>query len=114
MGRGEALGDAARVQEEECAKAAADMATARAPAQTLLCTMSGEELIDIYRRWIEKGELTVVPDYKPEGVDPAREYRLAMPPHLVWKMKDRRRNLRDVEAGPEWRQEDLWAEVFGK
>ena len=93
----------------------ADMATAGSPSQTLLCTMSGEELIDIYKRWVEKGEMTVVPHYKPEAIDPKRDYRVAMPPWLCGDLASgRKKNLRDVEAGPEWRQEDLWKEIFGE
>ena len=30
-----------------------------------------------------------------------------------WKLAEREKNLRDVEAGPEWRAEALWMEVFG-
>ena len=93
---------------------AVDMATSHTPGQTLLATMTGQEIIDIYEKWVTKNEVTVVPAYSPKEIDPKRVYRVAMPPSLTWKMKNRGRNLSNVEAGPEWRAEDLRAEVFGE
>jgi hypothetical protein len=74
--------------------------------------MTGEELVDIHGRWLSKGELLTVPDYTPDQVDPKRTYRVAMPPWLCGHFaRGWERNLRAVEAGRPWRQEDLWRGV---
>lgn len=90
----------------------ADMATARAPAQILLGSLSGQELIEIHQRWITDGQMISVPSFAPGEIDPERTYRIAIPPSLCWELMGRQKNLRDVEAGPQWRQEDLWKEIF--
>ncbi len=95
--------------------ALADQATARTPGQTLLCRMSGQELAEIHRRWAASNEVVVVPSIDLEGVDTSRVYRVAMQPDLCGMLaRGWKRNLRNVEAGPEWRQEGLWAEIFGE
>jgi hypothetical protein len=92
----------------------ADMATARTGGDTLVCTMTGEELADVHERWLTNDELLVTPELEPGKLDPNREYRIAMPMWMcsrfnrAWK-----RLLRNVEAGPRWSQEDVWREVFG-
>lgn len=93
----------------------ADFATDRTPEPTLLCTLSGGELKDLYEKWIAKGELAVFPPYPPEGTDLMRDYRVAMSPGLSGMLgSGRKKNLRDVKAGPAWRQEDLWEELLGE
>ena len=37
--------------------------------------------------------------------------RVAISPDFCWLLKGRKKNLRDVEAGPDWRVEDLLADV---
>ena len=92
----------------------ADMASARAPAQTLLGSLSGGELIEIHQRWMADGQMISMPSFAPDEIDPERTYRIAISPSLCWELMSRQKNLRDVEAGPEWRQEDLWKEIFGE
>jgi len=92
----------------------ADMAVERTPAQTLIGSVTGQELIEIHERWVVKDELTVVPAYEPDDIVPERIYRIVLPPDLCWQLAQRERSLRDVEAGPEWPIEALWMEVFGQ
>ena len=92
----------------------ADMATARTPSPLLVGSMSGAELVDIYHRWVTKGEICVVPVYKPADVEAQRSYRVALHPDVSHQLSGRERNLRDVEAGPFLRAEDLWEELFGR
>jgi len=75
--------------------------------------MSGAELIELDEKRISKGRLTVLPAFPAEGVDPKRRYRIVTPPYMIWTLRGRGRNLTDVEAGPTWRQEEWWPEIFG-
>jgi hypothetical protein len=52
------------------------------------------------------------PIFEPDDIDPQKLYRIAIPPELCWELMGRHRNLRDVQAGPEWRAADLWDEIF--
>jgi hypothetical protein len=91
----------------------ADMATVGTPGRTLLCSMTGEELGEIHEGWTSNGELLAEPAYAVDDLDPQRTYRIVMSPWLCGHITGRwKKNLRDVEAGPDWRQEDLWEEVF--
>ena len=91
----------------------ADMAVSNTSSQTLIGSLTGEELIEIHKGWVVKDELTVVPAYEPKDIDPKRIYRIAMPPDLCNRLAERERSLRNVQAGPEWRPEALWVEMFG-
>ena len=91
----------------------ADMACYRTPGQSLLCTMTGKELVQIQQQWLSKGELLVQPVYKAKDIDLERDYKIVMPPWLCgYFARVRRRNLDNVEAGPVWRQQDLWREIM--
>jgi len=92
----------------------ADLATARTPGQTLTGRLSGAELIEIHEKWIAKDEIMAAPAFEPKDIAPDRLYSVALPPDLCWRLQGRERNLRDVQAGPEWRAEDLWAEVMAQ
>jgi hypothetical protein len=91
----------------------ADAACASGDRAVLLCRVSGEELIDIHQRWVSKEEITSVPQYGPTDIDPKRDYRVAMPLDLCGLLSSRGQNLRAVEAGPDLRAADVWAEIFG-
>ena len=88
----------------------ADAAFDIVPRQILIGGVTGEELREIHEKWIAKEEIAVVPSFDPKTVDPTRVYRLAMEPRMAGKLKDRQKNLRDVEAGPAWRPQELWIE----
>lgn len=90
----------------------ADMAVARTPGQILVASVSGEELIDIHRRWVADEGICVEPVYAPGDIDPQRIYRIAMHPDVCHQLAGREKTLSDVVAGPDWRAEDLWAEIF--
>jgi len=92
--------------------ALADAATASRCEPTLVCTMTGAELRELHEKWISKNELMALPDYQPEDVEAERSYRVVISPHLTWKPMQLRRNLRNVEAGPEYRPETVWQQIF--
>jgi hypothetical protein len=92
----------------------ADLAVWAAPAQTHVGSLTGEELIEVHRRWLARREIEVFPAVDPGTLDPKRVYRIAMTPSLSYGLRERERNLTGVEAGPEVRVEEVLAEVFGR
>ena len=90
----------------------ADVAIERTPRQTLLAKMTGEELIEVYEKWPSEDEICVFPPYDANDIDPQRDYDVVMPPHFCGRLSGRQKNLRDVQAGPDWDVAELWAEVF--
>lgn len=90
----------------------ADMAISGSPGQIMLGSLSGQELIEIHQKWIAEGNMGTVPEFKPDDIDPECIYRIAISPGLCWDLMERHKNLRDVQAGPQWRARDLWDEVF--
>ena len=90
----------------------ADIVIQRSPRQTLIGSLSGAELIEIYQKWIARNELVAHPAYEPKDIDRGRIYRIVIPPSLLMKLKHRHKNFRDVQAGPQWQPADLWAELF--
>ena len=92
----------------------ADMAVGETAGKTLLATMTGEELRQLHEKFLKAEILMVWPEYDPGKIDAERTFRVAMSPGMTWIASKRKKNLSNVEAGPRWRQEDLWAEVFGK
>lgn len=82
------------------------------PQQVLVAEMTGEELLDVHRRWVSRGQLTASPDYAPEDIDAQRVYRVALSPALCWTLKNRQKNLTNVTAGPDWLPADLWQSVL--
>lgn len=88
----------------------ADAAIDIVPNQILIGGVTGEELLEIYEKWVTKEEIVFVPSFDPKTLDAKRIYRLAMDPRLAGKLKDRQKNLRDVEAGPDWNPQELWNE----
>ena len=86
----------------------ADLAVGAKFEPSLLCEMTGAELIDIHDRWLKKGAVLVVPSYNPADIDAEGVYRIAMTPWLSWQMARRHKNLRNVRAGPRWRVADAW------
>ncbi|NQU11542.1 prolyl oligopeptidase family serine peptidase [bacterium] len=92
----------------------ADLAIERRPQPILVGRVTGEELIEIHAKSLSTDKLLALPAVQPKDIDPTRLYTVAMPPHVAWELKTRQQNLRDVAAGPEWRPEDVWREVFGQ
>lgn len=92
----------------------ADMATTHSQEQTLLCRMTGEELLDIRKKWSTDDDLLVFPALSTNTIAPDRNYRVVLPPDLTWQLAQRKNNLHDVEAGPAWSPSILWPSVFEK
>ena len=90
----------------------ADMAVGRSQGRTLVATMTGEELREMHEKFLKPERLMVWPKYDPGKIDAARTFRVAMHPWTTGIARDRKKNLSNVEAGPEWRPQELWAEVF--
>jgi hypothetical protein len=90
----------------------ADVAVAQSPGQMIVARLSGEELLDIHRRWLVDGQMLAHPSVLPGQVAPERLYRVAVRYDLCRWLAERERALQDVEAGPAWPQEAFWQEVF--
>lgn len=83
--------------------------------QTLVATVSGADLRQIYRRFVARGSVIAQPQIDPDDIDEKAMYRLAMPPSLTGPLASpRQKNLTNVEAGPDWRQNDLWNALLGR
>lgn len=92
----------------------ADLAIAVSPSRTLLCTMTGEELLEIQEKWMGEENLTVQPDLASLAIQRRRNYRVAMPPELSVPLGYlRKRELSNVKAGPDVPAKDFLVEVFG-
>ena len=90
----------------------ADVAIESAPRQVLLAKMTGDELVDVYEKWPSEDDVVVFPGYDANGIDLQRDYDVALPPSFCWKLTARQKNLRNVQAGPDWDVAELWEEVF--
>jgi len=93
----------------------ADMAVERTPGKTVLCSLSGRDVVAFYDRATEEHGVAVWPPLDREKIEPGRTYRVAMDPRTSRHLPEKPTGeLHDIKAGPEWRQEDLWKEVFGE
>jgi hypothetical protein len=92
----------------------ADLAVWTTPSQTLLGSVTGQELMDIHTRWLEKHDIEVFPAVDPAQVDPHRTYRIALTPSLCFRLSGREKNLVDPAAGPDIAAQEVVAEVFGR
>jgi len=90
----------------------ADLAVLVEPEEVLCGSVTGQELLEIQEKCVAKGKIEVLPAIEPKAINPNQSYRLALPPSLSWALKVREKNLRDMEAGPEIREQDILAEVF--
>ena len=77
----------------------ADFACQHSSFETMVGSVPGNELRDIYRRWIATEEIISYPPVKTASIDPARTYSLCVPMDLVAKLGNRRKVLRDVQFG---------------
>ena len=92
----------------------ADLSVSRAPMETLVAGMTGEELLEVQKRWGETGEVFAQPAIEPDKIEPQRLYRVVLPPSLSWRLQGRQRNLLNPEAGPDCRTEDVRHGIFGQ
>ena len=92
----------------------ADFRTQHRICETTLGTVTGAELKEIWTRWGQKQELLSVPEIVPDTLDDEAEYRLHIPMDLYIKLGQRKKNLGDPQAGPEFTAEELSRRVFGQ
>jgi len=92
----------------------ADMSTWRSPQQMLIGGVSGRLLTKIYEKLVVNNKATMYPSFEPSELDSDNIYRLAMPPTFTQAIVRFQQTLSNTEAGPDWRAEELWEEVFKK
>ena len=90
----------------------ADLCTEQRDGEIMIGEVSGDELINIYNRWVKKNDISVEPPYSPENIVKAKTYSIAIPPSLSWKLKKRLKNLKNTRAGRALKIQDFWKEVL--
>ena len=90
----------------------ADYRTQHRIAETILGSVTGAELKEIWTRWGQKQELLSVPEIPLETLVDESEYRLHIPSDLYIKLGQRKRNLANPKAGPSFTAEELIPPVF--
>ena len=78
----------------------ADYAVRRRETETLTGSLPGDQLQDIYRRWIGPRELITWPELSMDDIDPEGRYRIVIPMDMVPKLGIRRKVLESVSPGP--------------
>lgn len=79
----------------------ADYAVRRRETETMTGQLPGDELLDIFDRWIATRELITWPEFRRSDIDAKRVYRIAIPMDLVPKLGIRRKTLSAVAVGPD-------------
>ncbi|MHC4879799.1 MAG: hypothetical protein ACYTGL_25380, partial [Planctomycetota bacterium] len=79
----------------------ADYAVRRRETETMTGELPGDELLDIFDRWIAARELISWPEFRRSDIDGGRRYRIAIPMDLVPKLGIRRKTLSAVAPGPD-------------
>jgi len=93
----------------------ADMAVESTPGKTVLCSLSGRDVFAFYDRVTEEHGVAVWPPLDRKKIEPGRIYRVAMDSRTSRHLPEKPiGELHNIKAGPGWRQEDLWREVFGE
>lgn len=87
-----------RYDPKACTKA--DLAIERRQVETMLGSVTGAELKQIWNRWGLKQELQAVPEVESSNLNDEQSYRLIVPMDLYIKLGQRRRNLSAPNSGP--------------
>lgn len=90
----------------------ADYSIRRRETETMTAVLSGEELQDIFDRWITKREIVMWPAIFKDIVKSNRRYRIVIPMDLVPKLGLRRKVLSDVAVGTNLLPDMVVKEVF--
>ena len=90
----------------------ADFRTQHRVCETMLGTVSGAELKDIWDRWGRNRELISRPKISFDLIDKSKQYSLHIPMDLYIKLGRRKKNLLKPKPGPEFAAEDLIPIVF--
>ena len=91
----------------------ADLTIERRQVETILGSVSGAELKQIWLRWGTKRGLIALPDLKLGELDDEMSYQLNIPIDLYIKLGQRRKNLGSPVPGPTVATEAVVAEMFG-
>ena len=92
----------------------ADFRTQHRICETMLGSVTGADLREIWTRWGQQQELLSVPEISLDILDDESEYRLHMPMDLYIKLGQRKQNLGDPKPGPSFAAEELIPGVFGR
>ncbi len=79
----------------------ADYAVRRRETETMTGELPGDELLDIFDRWIKTRELITSPELRRDDIERERQYRIAIPMDLIPKLGIRRKTLSAVAPGPD-------------
>ena len=90
----------------------ADYRTQHRTSETILGSVTGAELKEIWTRWGLNQELLTVPEISLDALDDESEYRLHIPIDLYIKLGQRKKNLGDPKPGPSFTSEELMPRVF--
>ncbi len=90
----------------------ADFLAPRRRYETTIGSVTGAELKTIYRRWGESDELQFYPAIEIDSLSDSRRYRLHMPMDMYIKLGQRKKNLREPQAGPAIGAADVVDAVF--
>lgn len=90
----------------------ADFRTQHRVSETMLGTVTGAELKEIFARWGQNRELLSFPVIDPDELVDESIYRLHIPMDLYIKLGQRKKNLGDPQPGPDFRMEELIPLIF--
>jgi predicted peptidase len=91
---------------------AADYAVRHRETETMTATLSGEELLDIHKRWIATRELVTWPPLSHAKIDVDGHYSIVIPMDLVPKLGNRRKILSNVSEGPSIMPAQVASRIF--
>lgn len=90
----------------------ADYAVRRRETESMTAVLSGEELRDIFDRWIATKEIITWPELKKENIEADGIYSIVIPMDLVPKLGNRKKILTNVAPGPAIMPEHVANEMF--
>ncbi len=90
----------------------ADFRTQHRVSETMLGSVTGAELREIWSRWGTNQELISLPKIELDKLDESATYRLHIPSDLYIKLGQRQQNLTDPRSGPTFAAEELIPLIF--
>ena len=90
----------------------ADYRTQHRTSETMLGSVSGADLKEIWQRWGQKRELIIFPEISLDTLNDESEYRLHIPIDLYIKLGQRKKNLGDPKPAPGFTAEEVMPRVF--
>lgn len=90
----------------------ADYLVRKREVECMTGSLPGSELLDVYNRWIDTGEIISLPKFAQDDIDASRNYRIAIPMDLVVKLGNRRKTLSDVAPARPVMPQDVAGGIF--